>query len=121
MGVRENAIRITAKGFNMERRILSPGLSYVILLAQDSKVSKGFRELRRYDAGFIARSNTFRNQKEFEIATLDDLSADTVFLTHLAYKGRLYKVGEGDIVEPDDERFTWLFYGSIRNQTYIPN
>lgn len=121
MGVRETAIRITARGFDMERRLLNPGLNYVILLARDSSEVKGFRELRRYDAGFIARSDTFRLKKIFEIATEDDLSEDTLLMTHVAYKGRLYKIGEGDIVEPDDERFTWMIYGEIRNQAYVPN
>lgn len=120
MGLRDNAIRAIGRGFDTERRLINPGSQYLILLERDKTNDTGFKELKKYTKGFTVYSDSYRNQRIFEVATVDDLS--TVMLTtgFIAYNGLLYEIDEGDITPPDDGRFTWMFRTSLRNTVYVP-
>jgi hypothetical protein len=113
------AIKITAKGFDLERKKLFRGLTALALLTRDGRENV-FSELRNYISGFIPRSNTFRTGFYVEIATLDDLKLDILKLTHFALDGQCYAVGDGDIFPPSGDRFTWMIYGTFVKDTYTP-
>lgn len=119
MSILTTGIKVTGKGFDIERRLLSPSANYLILLRQN-KSGSGLTQLKRFDNGFIKRNNSFRNQSEFEIATLDNISSEVLLTSFIGYDGYLYSVSEGDIVPPDSTRFTWLIYGRIRNTSFTP-
>jgi hypothetical protein len=112
------AVRITAKGFDLERKKLFR-VSWVALLARDGR-DKVFSQLRYYTSGFITRSNNFRTGFYVEIATLDDLKLDILKLSHFAIDGQCYAVSDGDVFPPSGDRFTWMIYGTFVKDTYAP-
>ena len=110
---------VVAKGFDIERKLLFPG-SYIVLLRRDGRSEK-FGELRRYLKGFKPVYDSFRNQLRLEIATLDDLQADSLELSHFWFMGRVYSVSQADITPPFGDRFTWLILGTASaKDTYTP-
>jgi len=111
------AVRITAKGFDIERKKLFRGTTWLALLTRDGR-DNVFHRLRLYTAGFIPRSNNFKTGFYIEIATLDDLKLDILKLTHFALEGQCYAVSDGDIYPPSGDRFTWMIYGSFVKDTY---
>lgn len=124
MGIRKGAIRAIGRGFDVERKVKDSPIDKIILLKRDG-TTKPYSEMKVYTNGFIVRYNSFRNQSEIEIATEDDLSQDVLNLMAIAVisgaTGKIHAATDGDVVPPDDSRFTWMFYGSIRaNEIYTP-
>lgn len=114
----QDAIRLTADGFDTEREFLMPPNSWIALLARDGR-NNIFQELRYYTKGFIARSNNFRSGFYIEIATLDDLKADILKTSFFALNGQCYAVGDGDTFPPSVDRFSWMIYGTFVKDTYV--
>lgn len=112
------AVRLTAKGFDKERKKLLPPDSWVSLLARDGR-TQVFAELRYYDSGFVPRSNNFRSGFYIEIATLDDLKLDILKTTHFALNGDCYAVSDGDVFPPSGDRFSWMIYGTFVKDTFL--
>lgn len=110
---------MTGKGFDIERKVKQSPFTSIILLKRDhAGTTSPYAALKTYERGFILRYNNFRSQAEIEIATADDLSADVTKLMGIALMvegtGKICMISNGDIVPPDDERFTWLFFGTIK-------
>lgn len=119
MGVRSSAINITGKGFDIERKVKESPITSIILLRRDHHgTTSPYAVLKTYDSGFIQRYNSFRGQTEVEIATLDDLSVDATKLVGIALMqgdvGRICMISDGDVQPPDDDRWTWIFFGRIK-------
>ncbi len=112
------AIKLTAKGFDIERKKLMPPGSWLALLARDGR-DNIFTELRYYQTGFIARSNNFRSGFYIEIATSEDLHLDILKTSYFALNGKCYAVGDGDTFPPSGDRFSWMIYGTFSKDTYI--
>lgn len=117
MGLRADAIKVTGEGFDIERQIKESPVDKVILLALDGGGQK-YSVLRQFTSGFIVRHSTFRNQPYVEIATDIDLSNDVMRTARLVLGNRIHLVEEGDVVPPDDDRFTWMIYGRATTQVY---
>ena len=114
----DDAIILTADGFDTEREYLMPPNSWLALLARDGR-TKVFEELRYYTKGFIARSNNFRSGFYVEIATLDDLKLDILKTSFFALNGQCYAVGDGDTFPPSGDRFSWMIYGTFVKDVYV--
>jgi hypothetical protein len=120
MGLRSSAISITGKGFDIERGVKESPITSIVLLRRDhnSATSVPWAVLKTYESGFITRYNSFRVQTEIEIATEDDLTTDVPKLMGIALmrgsRGMICMIENGDATPPDDERFTWLFFGRIK-------
>lgn len=113
----ETAVKLTANGFDIERKLLFPPNGWLALLKRSGRENT-FSQLRLYTSGFIPRSNTFRTGFYIEIATLDDLKLDILKLTHFALNGQCYAVEDGDIFPPSGDRFTWMIYGTFVKDEY---
>lgn len=111
------AIRLTAKGFDMERKkLFQPGL-WLAMLARDGR-EQTFHELQFFSGGFIPRSNNFRTGFYVEIATVADLSTDILKMSHFSLSGKCYAVSDGDVFEPSGDRFSWMIYGTFVKDFY---
>lgn len=117
MSLLEDAVKLTATGFDIERSLVYPASSWIALLTRDGR-DNVFHRLRLYTAGYIPRSNNFRTGFYIEIATLDDLKLDILKLSHFALDGQCYAVGDGDIFPPSGDRFSWMIYGSFVKDAY---
>jgi hypothetical protein len=115
----DKAIRLTAKGFDIERKKLMPPNSWVALLAADRRANS-FHQLRYYKKGFITRSNNFRTGFYVEIATADNLQPDVLKCSFFSINGVCYAVGDGDVFPPSGDRFSWMFYGTFVKDVYTP-
>jgi len=113
----ETAVKLTANGFDIERRLLFPPGGWLALLTRDGR-ENAFHRLRLYTAGYIPRSNNFRTGFYVEIATLDDLKLDILKLSHFALDGQCYAVSDGDVFPPSGDRFSWMIYGAFVKDTY---
>ncbi len=119
----ERAVKMTARGFDIERKFLMPPDSWLALLGRDNR-NNAFLQLRFYQKGFITRSNNFRSGFYAEIATPDNLQPDVLKCTHFAVgtaaSGVCYAVGDGDVFPPSGDRFSWMFYGKFVKDVFTP-
>lgn len=111
------AVRLTGKGFDIERRKLFPANLWLALLKNDGR-NEAFHELRYFTDSFIPRSNNFRTGFYVEIATMTDLSIDILKTSHFSISGKVYAVGEGDVFPPSGDRFSWMIYGTFVKDFY---
>lgn len=114
----EKAIRLTAKGFDIERKKLFPPGLWLALLSRDGR-TQVFHEIAYFESGFIPRSNNFRTGFYIEIATAADLSETILKTSFFSLSGKCYAVGEGDVFEPSGDRFSWMIYGTFVRDTYL--
>jgi hypothetical protein len=111
------AVEITAKGFDIERRILFPANSSLILLKRDGR-TQVFNALRQVDKGYIVRYDGFRNLNKVEIATNDDIKEIIYQTSHFAFNRQVYAVRDGDVSPPFGDRFTWLIFGQATKDVH---
>lgn len=122
MGLRDSAIKVTGKSFDIERKIKGSPIRSIILLKRDGS-TKPYAEIRTFTDGFRVGYTEVRNQSRIEIATPHNITNDLVNLFAIAVMtgktGKIHAVSLADVAEPDDDRFTWLIYGSVRpNEVY---
>lgn len=118
-GLREDLIPVIAEGFDIENELIDGNSHLLIVLRYDGR-DDIFQELFRYYKGHKKTFDKYRQKAVFEIATLDNLFGITKRASHLSYDGLVYSVNTGDIAPPDNDRWTWLFYATISDNTYIP-
>src|SRR5687768_11611050 len=115
MALLGQAIKLTAEGFDIERRELLPAGAWIALLARDHR-TKAFEQLRLYSgakAGFMVRFDGYRRQNYVEIATADDLTDVILKTSNYAFNTKVFAVEDGDTFPPFGDRFTWMIYGSF--------
>jgi hypothetical protein len=115
--IRNKMIRITGKLFDKRRRLVSVPNTSLILLATDGR-TQTYKELKVYTKGFISRTSRMRNGSFVEIAEAEDITDIMARTSAIALNGQIFAVNEGDIVPPNDTRFTWTIDASAKNEKY---
>lgn len=116
--IRSKMIKVTGKLFDKRRRLVGNPNEIFYWLRRESRTNK-FTVLKTFTSGFIARSGRFRNQSDFEVCTEEDLSIVATETSHVCLGTKVYAVSEGDIIPPNDMRFTWLVTARVTNQTFV--
>ena len=118
-GLRETLIPTIANGFDIEQSVIE-GEFYPLILLKYLGGITAFEELHIFDQGYRKSSDKFRAKVYFEVATLFDMTSIIKQVSHIAHKDLLYTVGDGDIISPDNDRWTWIILVEATFESYIP-
>lgn len=103
----KKGIKLTAKKFNIQRRLLAPA-SYLILLRRDGRINAFETPLLVLQKDFGAEWSDFRNAFVFEIARNETGFSEIIRkVTHLSFSGELYAALNQDEFPPYFTDFTW--------------
>ena len=116
----EKAVRLTGRGFDIERRKLMPPNSWIVFLSRDGRNNNVFFQERRFDKSFVTRSNTFRSGFYVEIAVIENLQPVILKSSHFSVNGQCYAIADGDTFPPSGDRFSWMIYGTFTRDVYTP-
>lgn len=122
MPLLDKLIRLTAKEFNLKRRLQFPKDSYLLVLKRNGR-TQAFDVLETFagkKADFLVYWSNYRSAMTFEIARSGDeitapngkpLAHNLSIATHVSFNGDVFATELGDEIKPFFVDATWKIFG----------
>lgn len=119
MSLLDDAIDLTATGFDIERELLFPADATCKMLKPDGD-DFNYSIVQEIPQGWICRFSDYRQRFVLEIATLlPDFRANVVEkTTHVALGKDVFQIDDGDTIAPIGDQFSWKFFCKQTGETF---
>jgi hypothetical protein len=113
------AVKLTAQGFDIERKLLFPSDATCKMLKPDGDTIN-YSVVELIPKGWICRFSEYRQRFVLEIATLlPDFRTNVVEkTTHVALGKDVFQIEDGDTIPPIGDQFSWKFFCKQTGETF---